>query len=83
MELMKKTTILFSSQQHALLTQLAQQRGVSFGQLVREACEAQYGTSSPEIRLRVVKALGELSLPVADVATMKRESVSSPKDALP
>ena len=83
MELMKKTTILFSFQQHALLTQLAQQRGVSFGQLVREACEAQYGTSSPESRLRAVKALSELSLPVADVATMKRESVSSPKDALP
>ena len=83
MELRKKTTIVFSSQQHAWLTQLAQQRGVSFGQLVREACEAQYGTSSPESRLRAVKALGALSLPVADVATMKRESVSTPKDALP
>ena len=80
---MKKTTVLFSSRQYAWLTQLAKQRGVSFGQLVREACEAQYGTSSPEIRLRAVKALGELSLPVADVATMKRESVSSPKDTLP
>ena len=82
MELMKKTTILFSSQQHAWLTQLAQQRGMSFGQLVREACEAQYGKSSPEIRLRAVKALSELSLPVADVTTMKRESVSMPKDTL-
>jgi hypothetical protein len=79
MDLMKKTTILFSSQQHTLLTQLAKQRGVSLGQIVCNACEAQYGTASPETRLKAVKALGELELPVADVATMKRESVPSPK----
>ena len=79
MELMKKTTILFSPQQHTLLTQLAKQRGVSLGQIVREACEAHYGAASPENRLKAVKALGKLELPVADVATMKRESVASPK----
>jgi hypothetical protein len=79
MELMKKTTILFSPQQHTLLTQLARQRGVSLGQIVREACEAQYGAAAPETRLKAVKALGELELPVTDVATMKRESVPRPK----
>jgi len=83
MELMKKATVLFSPPQHAWLTQLAKQRGVSFGQLVREACEAQYGTSSPESRFQAVQALAKLSLPVADVATMKRESVSTPKGDLP
>ena len=83
MELMKKTTILFSPQQHALLTHLAKERGVSLGQIVREACEAQYSATSPETRLKAVKALGELALPVADVATMKRKSVPPPKSNLP
>jgi hypothetical protein len=83
MELMKKTTVWFSPQQHAWLTQVAKQRGVSLGQIIREACEAQYGVASLEARLQAVKALGELKLPVADVATMKRESLPSPKGDLP
>ncbi len=83
MELMKKTTIMLSPQQHALLTQLAKQRGVSLGHIIREACEAQYGGTSSETRLKAVKALGKLELPVADVATMKQESVPAPKGALP
>ena len=83
MELVKKTTILFSAQQHALLTQLAQQRGVSLGYLVRKACEVHYSAVSPETRLQAGKALGELSLPVADVATMKRQSIPGPKGEMP
>ncbi len=83
MELVKKTTILFSAQQHALLTHLAQQRGVSLGSLVREACEVHYSAVSPETRLQAVKALGELRLPVADVATMKRQSIPGPKGEMP
>ncbi len=83
MELVKKTTILFSAQQHALLTQLAQQRGVSLGYLVREACEVHYSVVSPETRLQAVKALGELRLPVVNVATMKRQSIPGPKGEMP
>ena len=59
MELMKKTTIMLSPQQHALLTQLAKQRSVSLGHIIREACETQYGSTCPETRLNAVKALGE------------------------
>jgi hypothetical protein len=43
MELSKKTTILFSPDTHARLTALAARRGTSLGDLVREACVAQYG----------------------------------------
>ncbi len=83
MELMKKTTIMLSPQQHALLTQIAKQRGVSLGHIIREAWEAQYCATSPETRLKAVKALGELELPVADVTTMKQESIPAPKGSLP
>lgn len=43
MELSKKTTILFSPETHERLTELAARRGVSLGELVRDACVAQYG----------------------------------------
>ncbi len=82
MKLMKKTTIMLSPQQHALLTQLAKQRGVSLGRIIRKACEAQYGIASPETRLQAVQALGELELPVADVATMKEEAIPTSKGTL-
>ncbi len=55
---------------------------MSLGHIIREACEAQYGSTCPETRLKAVKALGELQLPVADVATMKQESVPAPKCAM-
>ena len=65
MELSKKTTLLFSPQLHLRLSSLAAKRGVSLGELVREACEAQFGiTGSPE-RVEAARALEALSLPVA------------------
>ena len=48
MELSKKTTILFSPDLHARLLRLAAQRGTSLGDLVRTACERQYGLATPE-----------------------------------
>ena len=83
MELVKKTTILFAPDLHAHLVEVARLRGVSLGELVRSACEAQYGVTSKEERLRAVEKLRRLSLPVGSIRTMKRQSVPSPEDLLP
>lgn len=83
MELSKKTTILFPPDLHDQLVRLADRRGTSLGQLVREACEAQYGLVPPEERLEAVEELRHLSLPVASPDVMERESVPSADDLLP
>ena len=82
MELTKKTTILFSPEQHDQLSRLAAQRGTSLGELVREACERQYGIRPAEDRRAAVRQLAALRLPVGPVADMKRESVAA-ADPLP
>lgn len=83
MELEKKTTILFPPEQHERLTRLARERGVSLGQLVREACEETYGGSTVDERLAAVERLGRLSLPVGSPQEMEEESVPAPDDLLP
>lgn len=83
MELNKKTTILFSPELHDRLTRLAATRGRSLGQLVREACERQYGIVGSEAQMAAVAALSELSLPVGTPAEMKRESVPEADRLLP
>ncbi len=83
MELSKKTTILFSPELHRRLAQLAAQRGRSLGELVREACVAQYGVAGSADQALAVRELGELRLPVGGVAQMKRESVPDPDALLP
>jgi hypothetical protein len=83
MELSKKTTILFSPAAHRRLTELAARRGRSLGDLVREACEVQYGVvGGPDQRGAVVE-LAALALPVGDPASLKAESVPSPDSLLP
>ena len=83
MELSKKTTLLFSPDLHRQLTRLARQRGESLGELVRQACEAQYGIVSRESRVAAVRALEAMSLPVGDPEQIERESVPPPEDLLP
>lgn len=83
MELSKKTTILFSPELHSRLTGLAARRGVSLGELVREACEARYAVANAPERTDAVRALAELSLPVGTADEMERESVPDPDDLLP
>ena len=74
MELSKKTTILFTPDLHRQLTEQAERRGVSMGELVREACVATYGLVDPGARSSAVQALAALALPVGSPADMKRES---------
>ncbi|HSR68333.1 MAG TPA: CopG family transcriptional regulator [Acidobacteriota bacterium] len=83
MELSKKTTILFPPDLHERLGSIARQRGVSMGELVREACAKCYGTVSVKDRLAAVKRLEALALPVSDPDTMAEESVPSPENLLP
>ncbi len=83
MELSKKTTILFSPELHRRLSRLAASRGVSLGELVREACEVRYGVAGSADRRAAVDALAALTLPVGTPAAIKRESVPAPDDLLP
>lgn len=77
MELTKKTTILLSEDGHRRLAAVAAQKGVSMGQLIREACEQVYGLVDETERVSAASALAALSLPVGTTAAMKRESVPS------
>lgn len=83
MELSKKTTILFSPELHRRLSRLAASRGVSLGELVREACEVRYGVAGTPGRIEAAGRLAALGLPVASPEAMKRESVPGPGDLLP
>jgi hypothetical protein len=83
MELSKKTTLLFPPDLHRQLTRVARQRGMSLGELVRRACEAQYGIVSRESRLAAVRELEAMSLPVGDPDQLERESMPDPEDLLP
>lgn len=83
MELSKKTTILLSPELHRRLAELAEQRGVSMGRLVREACESQYGIVDSDTRRDAVEALAVMDLPVGEPEEMERESVPDPEELLP
>jgi predicted DNA-binding ribbon-helix-helix protein len=80
MDLTHKTTILLSESLYRQLTQLARERGQSLGELVRRACERQYGMSDRRERLAAVEALAALRLPVGPVERMVAESVADPQD---
>jgi len=81
--LTKKTTILLQPELHERLTRLAGQRGTSLGELIRTACERQYGLGGSEERVRAARALARLSLPVGSPSEMKEESVPPPERLLP
>lgn len=83
MELIKKTTILFSPELHERLCRLAAARGISLGELVRSACVRQYGIATPEERLQAVRELAALELPVAEPGEMKRQSVPAAETLTP
>ncbi len=83
MELTHKTTLLLPPDLHRHLTRLARQKGISLGELVRRACEAQYGIVSREARIAAVRELATMSLPVSDPEQMERESVADYEEPRP
>jgi hypothetical protein len=82
MELSKKTTILFSPSQHGRLTRIAKMRHSSIGELVRSACDEVYREVTMEDKLVALRELSQLNAPVADVRTMKRQSVPTVDEIL-
>jgi hypothetical protein len=83
MELTKETKILFPPELHERLTRLAEIRHTSLGELVRKACEIQYGLLPVGSRLEAVRELASLSLPVGTPEEMKQESMPSPQELMP
>lgn len=80
MGLTHKTTVLLSRTLHRQLTQLARERGQSLGELVRQACERQYGVVDAEARVAAVEAIEAMRLPVGPVERMIAESVADSRD---
>ena len=80
--LTKKTTILLQPRLHLRLVRLAEQRQTSLGELIRTACERQYGLGGSDERLRAAREVAELCLPVGTPGQMKRESAPGPDDHL-
>ncbi len=72
----KKSTILFPPDLWDSLSVIADQRKSSVGQLVRDACRAQYSISTRSERLALVHELASLDLPVGTPEEMERESVA-------
>lgn len=83
MELTKKTTILLSPALHTRLMELSSARGVSMGELIRQACEQTYGDQALERRREAFRRLTSLNLPVGTVEEMERQSVPAPEDICP
>ena len=83
MELTKKTTILFSSELHRRLTQIAEQPGTSLSDLVRRACEREYRRASLGEKMAAIRRMVLLGLPIAGVRRMKRQSVPAQEKLAP
>lgn len=83
MELTKKTTILLTPRLYRQLRELSVSRKQSIGELIRAACEKQYGLVSERSAHSAVEKLNAISLPVDTPAIMKRESVPAADDIVP
>ena len=75
MELTKKTTILFPDIFYRKLKKLASAKHVSTGELIRTACENQYGIALNTSSIKAVEELSNLALPVDTPHIMKMQSI--------
>lgn len=78
----REIPILFPEDLYEELSRRAEGRGKKVEELIREACEIQYGLTTTEDRLEAVRELARLHLPVGDPEEMERESVPRPEDLL-
>jgi hypothetical protein len=65
---------------HRQLKRLAEERRQSLRELVREACERQYGLADRDAGLAAVATLATMRLPVGPVEQMIAESVPEARD---
>ena len=80
---LREVPVLFPEDLFRELLRQAKDRGKRVEELIREACEVQYGLTTPEARLEAVRELARLNLPVGEPEDMERESVPHPEDFLP
>lgn len=83
MELSKKTTILLSPRLYSLLKNLSESTSRSIGELIRAACEQQYGLFPEGEALEAADRLATFQLPVGTATSMKQESVPAPEELMP
>ncbi len=83
MELTKKTTILFPSIFYRKLKKIASAKHVSTGELIRTACELQYGIALSTSSKKAVDTLSKLALPVDTPHAMKTQSIPTPEKLMP
>lgn len=76
----KHATVVLAPDLHERLVRLAEREGVSVDELIRRACEQQYGVARTDDRRSAVRELAALSLPVGTVEEMKQESLPSPDE---
>lgn len=82
MELSVKTTILLSKRLYGMLKGLSTAKKQSIGELIRSACEKQYGLFPENEVNEAVEQLAAMSLPVDEPAKMKLQSVPEPRELL-
>ncbi len=83
MELSKKTTILFAPHMHRRLAELADHHRTSIGELVRVACERQYGLVSNQRRVAAVRRLEAHALSVDEAHVMGEQAIPGADEMLP
>lgn len=83
MGLSKKTTILLSPRLHSLLKGISAAKETSIGELIRSACEKQYGLYPESEALAAAERLSDLALPVDTPGAMKREASVAPAELMP
>ena len=81
MELSKKTTILLSPRLYGMLKGISKTKNLSIRELIRSACEKQYGLLAESVE--AVDNLSSMALPVDTPDAMKREAVPRPEELLP
>jgi|OpeIllAssembly_1097287.scaffolds.fasta_scaffold510112_2 hypothetical protein len=75
--LSRRVQVLLSSEQYRRLEGLADAEGISVGALIRRAIDRLQGTPPQTKRLRAVRRIAAMSLPVGDWEQMERESMES------
>lgn len=73
----KKTTILFPPKLYKQLERVAQEKGISVAQLVRQAATQNYLLPDQRARREAVRAIAAMSLPIGSWREMEVETTKA------
>lgn len=73
---LKKTTLLFEENVYKKLKEKSKLENISMGELVREAVIEYYGIKNKEEKMKALKNLIDLKLPVSDYEDMEKEIIA-------